>query len=128
MFCYVCGNPLPEGSLFCNECGAKQNTAVEADSMVNQTTEGPAPVPYSAQATTVKPRKKSRLPFIIGIGVAVILLIIVIAALGSDESGNGNSSAPTTTRDLAAESIKGGTLNFYPSKKLGSALAGSYPI
>ncbi|MFB0919753.1 MAG: DUF4177 domain-containing protein [Oscillospiraceae bacterium] len=43
MFCHNCGKQIPDGSDFCPECGATQNTKAAAPNQPSQT-----PVQYSA--------------------------------------------------------------------------------
>ena len=68
-FCHMCGAELPQGAVFCGNCGARQETA--------SPTQNPAP---SYQHTPTAPAPKKRRPFLKFL--LALLIIVVVAAAG----------------------------------------------
>lgn len=73
MFCQKCGSDNPNGSVFCQNCGAKL--------------EGQAP-PVGFEGTGVAKKQKNNLPIIIGAaGGGVVLLVIILVLVFSRGGG-----------------------------------------
>lgn len=103
-FCPNCGKELPDGTLFCDACGAALNGSGEAapanpveaprPEYAAPAPEYAAPAPEYAAPTTPAPKKKAGFPkpAIIGIAaaavVAVVVLLIVLLGGGSGARNN----------------------------------------
>ena len=68
MFCTKCGNDIPEGYQFCNNCGAPVSQSSPA--MM------PQPQPVGQQAVAPVAPKKSKAPAIVIIVIVVLLLVL----------------------------------------------------
>lgn len=69
MFCYKCGNIVPDDAEFCSKCGAPFNT-------------GNAP----GQAAATPKKKKKALPIILGmLAVIAVVIVIVVSTSGSKD-------------------------------------------
>ena len=89
MFCNQCGSPLEEGTLFCANCGAKQDVA-EAPATTPVATEQTA-VPVAAEPVVseeaAQPKKKfdlmanKKLLMFGGAGIVVVLLVVLLFML-----------------------------------------------
>ncbi|MCD8188363.1 MAG: zinc ribbon domain-containing protein [Ruminococcus sp.] len=105
MICNKCGNQIPDGSKFCEKCGATldgSGTAVN-----NQPVYGGAPAP-------AEPKKKNT-KLIIGIIAALVVIVIVIVIVVNALSGP----------SLSVDDVKSGTLTSYSSTTIGNAF-GNY--
>jgi hypothetical protein len=93
MFCEKCGKQLPEGSAFCDGCGAPVNAA--------QVKTTPTTVPVEAAAST-KVKKSLGSKALIGIvAVVIILIAALISGCGSKSKSTGyvagNSNSDTSS-------------------------------
>jgi hypothetical protein len=91
--------------------------------------QGTPNAPQYAAPSPVIPKKK-KWPIVLGVIGAVLAVIIIVASLSGGGGDSSNLTGPTnpspsprvSTTNPVVESIKNGTLNFYPSKILGEAL------
>lgn len=107
MFCKNCGKPIPEGAMFCAECGAKVEVETKPTQPVNKTQEfievkqasqaPPRPTvaqqPYSqpqnssqgyvsaAPAVPVKKEKDSRTAVIIVLAIVAVILVAIATVM-----------------------------------------------
>ena len=92
MFCSKCGKQIPDNTKFCPYCGAQ-----------NQMYRPPAQNPYggagqpSPGRPSPSPKKKSRLPLILGLIVLFLVFFIAAFILFGVFSGNGGSEQPKET-------------------------------
>ncbi|MDE5680200.1 MAG: zinc-ribbon domain-containing protein [Lachnospiraceae bacterium] len=85
MFCNQCGKPLPEGAMFCPECGAAREKEPEAVKENTEIREEPVQAPAPIQNTVFNPipaenkekQKKKGFPFKILVPVAVVFAVLV---------------------------------------------------
>jgi hypothetical protein len=97
MYCQKCGSQIDDGSIFCTECGASQNS-----DQAKQNT--------SAQPLPTQPKKKKGC-LISAIAVfSVLILIIIIASLG----GKDKASKPVAA---SASPSQAATASASPSQK-----------
>lgn len=79
MFCPKCGAKAPDDAGFCQKCGAKlapsDTTQPTTDSTAN-------PVKQGRGASGNAPKKKKKLPIILGVAVALVLLLVFFASTG----------------------------------------------
>ncbi|MCC8136181.1 MAG: zinc ribbon domain-containing protein [Ruminococcus sp.] len=95
MICNKCGNQIPDGSKFCEKCGATLDGSGTAAN--NQPVYGGAPAP-------AEPKKKNT-KLIIGIIAALVVIVIVIVIVVNALSGP----------SLSVDDVKSGTLGYYSS-------------
>lgn len=98
MFCNQCGKPLPEGAMFCPECGAvreKEPDTVQESVKKEEPVQAPAPMQNTAfnpiPAENKEKQKKKGFPFKIlvpaALVFAVLIAILVIFLTGSRKTG-----------------------------------------
>ena len=107
MFCHKCGTQITEEAAFCHKCGAR----LIVDSPVVQ--EEPASMPAREEPVSTpvqetpqpdrgtpeaQPKKKSKLPLILG-GIAALVLVVVLIAAG----GNKDDSLPSSRASNGGE-------------------------
>ncbi|RED89271.1 zinc-ribbon domain-containing protein [Cohnella phaseoli] len=99
MFCLKCGTELPEGSKFCNHCGASLAAVGQTEEMKERT--DPAGIPEENETavaldpalngrgiqdyigdTTANPASRKRVPILVYV-LPIVSLVIVAALLGS---------------------------------------------
>ena len=78
MFCPNCGTQVPDGSAFCQNCGANLAAAQQPvqQPQYQQTQQPQQQYPYAPQQA--QPKEKSKLPLIVGTVVAAVLLFSVV--------------------------------------------------
>ncbi len=109
MFCKKCGSSLPDGTQFCDKCGAVQDLA---SSTAGSSPANPTPVSTAAYAGSAPvATKKKKTPLIIGILAAVVVVVIVLVILVSAFSGP----------SLSIDDVKTGVLQSYSSQTIGNA-------
>ena len=114
-YCSECGAQLPDGSAFCNSCGAAQGTGApqmppQHGSQLQPYGQQPQPYGQQPQPYGQQPQYGQAPPaggngggnrgLVIGLVVGVVALVAVIAVLGvrllvRDNSGGGSTSAET---------------------------------
>lgn len=115
MFCSNCGKQITDGSKFCDECGAPQDTAPVVQSV--QPTQPIAPV-QNFQGTPEKPKSKGK-----KIGGIVMVVLGALAFLGGISNGffenissGGADMSDIVTILLLVGLIAGGAYMIYKSK------------
>lgn len=90
MKCPSCGAENPDGSKFCNECGAQLTT--------------PPTTPSSGRQDQAPPRKKKGKGCLLGVGVLVGLVVLVgiIASLNGNDGGTGGGQQPASTKPASS--------------------------
>lgn len=111
MFCHNCGNSIPDGSTFCPNCGAQQETSP------------------SSGTPAAQPKKKKRILLIcIGVAVAVLVVSRLVSLLpGSRETEQATEvSTYETPLDSLVEFVETGSSsalkNVYPEKYIDAML------
>lgn len=92
MFCNKCGGQLPEGSKFCNFCGAKLENTTPVENNIPNTTGS------NQNSNSPAPKKSSNI--LVSIIVAVIFFFIgyfVVSPLITDSFTDGNSKDKSNT-------------------------------
>lgn len=79
MFCNKCGQPVPEGSQFCNSCGAKTMTAAGSPATVGSAEAALGVAPYADEQVifTIRPT----MIFVVVRYIVAALIVIATAAL-----------------------------------------------
>ena len=98
MFCSKCGNQMPEGSKFCDKCGAQTVAPATAPIVTSEPATVQTPRPYA------EPQRKSGLGKLIIAGVGVIAIIAVLVAVFSS-NGSDHIETVRTLRYLESEGI-----------------------
>ena len=78
MFCPNCGKQLPDGSRFCDSCGAQLEAAPPVQQPTQQPIQQQYQQPYIQQATYPEPRKKMPWGLIGGAAAAVAVLVVAL--------------------------------------------------
>lgn len=79
MFCHKCGHRSPEGSAFCQKCGAK---------LITDDTPQAVSAPTKPQMDTPRKKKSKKLPIVLGVVAVVIVAIIVVVKMTGSYSGD----------------------------------------
>lgn len=119
MICKKCGQTIPDGSRFCEKCGALSEESPNTYAQPVQNNFGAVPPMNSAAAI---PKKKSKLKIAIIIAAAVILLIIIVAALSGEDSGSDDKVYEGDGDTEYIDIVKTGIPYAYPDQTWGEEL------
>lgn len=98
MKCPSCGAENPDGSKFCNECGAQLTT--------------PPATPSSGEQDQMSPKKKKGKGCLLGVGILVglVVLIGIIASLNGTNDSTGGRQQPAATKPASSLPVIGDTI------------------
>lgn len=74
MFCQKCGAEIPDSSVFCNVCGAKQEEIKKVEIPAE-----PKEMPKEPEEISVSPKKKANPKIIFAVAIVAVLAVIIFA-------------------------------------------------